>query len=164
LFWKLHPNHTDPVPDLYITGQTFTADGLPFGRLRDRRLVSYEYPTFRWRNDQINLGRIPAAEWAGPGALPGAYRVRIVVYNANGDLTGLDMIGAQAQPQGKQYTLDLTLPTATRGPDEMDEVTFAEVLPDLFVELQLSTEQAEPGQAFAAELYWYAEETPASDF
>lgn len=164
LFWKLHPNHADPIPDLYITGQTFTADGLPFGRLRDRRLVSYEYPTFRWRNDQINLGRIPAAEWAGPGALPGAYRVRIVVYNVNGDLTGLDMIGSQGQPQGKQYTLDLTLPAATRGPDEMDEVTFAEVLPDLFVELQLSTEQAEPGQAFAAELYWYAEETPASDF
>ncbi len=164
LYWRLHPDPAPPLADLHSTGQTFTSDGLPFARLPDSRLVGYEYPTFRWQPDQVNLGRIPAASWAGLGALPGDFRVRIVVYDATGDLTGLDMIGPQGQPQGKQYTLDITLPVATRGPDEMDEVTFAQVLPDLFVELLLSGEQAEPGQAFAAELYWYAEEKPPTDF
>lgn len=164
LFWKLHPDLPVPLADLHITGQTFTDDGLPFARLQDRRLAGYDYPSFRWRPDQINLGRIPAAEWAGPGALPGPYRIRIVVYDANGDLTGLDMIGSAGQPQGKQYTLDVSLPAATKGPDQMDEVTFAQVIPDLFVELQLSAEQAEPGQVFAAELHWYAEDTPEDDF
>lgn len=164
LFWKLHPDRTQPVPDLYFTGQTFTGDGLPFARLPDARLVGYEYPTFRWREDQINLGRIPAAQWVGPGALPGSYQVRIVVYDVNGDLTGLDMIGPQGQPQGRQHTLDLTLPVAVKGPDEMNEVTFAEIIPDLFVELSLSTEQSEQGQPFAAQLHWYAEEKPPADY
>jgi hypothetical protein len=164
LYWKLHPNHPSPMPDLHLTGQSFTADGLPFERIADRRLVGYAHPTFRWHEGQINLGRIPAGEWTGPGALPGSYRVRLVVYDVNGDMTGLDVIGPQDQPLGKQFTLDLDLPVATKGPDMMDPVTFAQIIPDLFMQLSLSTEQAEPGQAFAAELNWYAEEKPPSDY
>ncbi|HXF62538.1 MAG TPA: hypothetical protein VNK95_13035, partial [Caldilineaceae bacterium] len=164
LYWRMHPDVNGELPDLHLTGQTFTADGLPFERIADRRLAAYAYPTFRWRKDQINLGRIRASEWAGSGALPAPYRVRLVVYDANGDMTGLDVLGSQGQPLGKQLTLDLTLPVATRGPDQMDPVTFAQILPDLFMELLLSAEQAEPGQAFAAELHWYAEEKPPDDY
>jgi 4-amino-4-deoxy-L-arabinose transferase-like glycosyltransferase len=164
LFWQLHPDHPTPMPDLHITGQAFTADGLPIARISDRRLAAYAYPTFRWREGQVNLGRIPAADWAGDGALPGPYRVRLVVYDANGDLTGLDMVGEQGQPLGKHATLDIDLPAPTKGPDEMDPVTFAQLIPDLFAELSLATEQAEPGQAFAAELHWYAEEKPPADY
>ena len=164
LFWRLHPDHDGPIPDLSITGETFTGDGLPFQRLRDRRPVGYEYPVFRWRASQVNLGHIPAEEWAGPGALPGQYRIRLGVYDSTGDLTGLDVMGPEGQPLGKFATLDLDLPVAVHGPDEMDPVTFAEVIPDLFLQLQLSTEQAEPGQAFGAELHWYAEERPVDDY
>ena len=60
------------------------------------------------------------------------------VYDANGDLTGLDVMGPEGQPLGKFATLDLDLPVAVHGPDEMDPVTFAEVIPDLFLQLQLS--------------------------
>ena len=163
LFWQLHPERSSPISDLNITGQTFTGDQ-PFQRIEDRRPVGYEYPTFRWRPGQINVGRIPAAEWVGAGALPGRYRVRLGVYDNQGDLTGLDVIGEQGQPLGKYILFDLDLPVATRGPDLMDPVTFAQIIPDLFLELVVSAEQAEPGQAFPMELHWYAEERPPDDY
>jgi 4-amino-4-deoxy-L-arabinose transferase-like glycosyltransferase len=164
LFWRLHPDHAGTIPDLAITGETFTAEGLPFHRLRDERPVGYAYPVFRWRPEQINLGHVAAADWAGAGALPGVYRIRLGVYDAAGDLTGLDVIGPAGQPLGKFAALDVELPVATRGPDEMDPNAFAQIITDLFLELQLSAEQAEPGQAFAVELHWYAEERPPADY
>jgi hypothetical protein len=164
LFWQLHEQHMQPAPDLHISGHTFTADGMPFARVTDRRPAGYEYPSFRWRGNQVTLGRIPAAEWAGDGALPETYRMRLGVYDVNGELTGLDVIGPQGQPLGKHVTLDLDLPRPTRGPDVVDKVTFAQLITDLYVEVALSTEQAEPGQAFGVEIHWYAEEKPPGDY
>jgi mannosyltransferase len=163
LYWQLHPQHPTPMPDLQIVGETFTGEGFPFARISDRRPVGYDYPSFRWREDQINLGRIPATEWAGPGALAGHYRVRLGVYDTQGDLSGLDMIGSQGQPVGRQATLDLDLPVAAKGPDTMDSLTFVQVIPDLFMHVTVLADQAEPGQAFAANFEWYAEDNPEID-
>ncbi len=102
LYWQLHPDHPTPMPDLQIVGETFTEDGLPFSTIRDRRPVGYAYPTGRWQPDEINLGRIPAVEWAGPGALAGPYLVRLSVYDTEGDLAGLDMLGSEGQPVGRR--------------------------------------------------------------
>ena len=60
--------------------------------------------------------------------------------------------------------MDLTLPQPTVGPDYVNEVTFAELIQDLFVELTLTGEQAEPGQLLGMELRWYAEERPMDDY
>lgn len=46
LFWRLTQPQT-PLPDLYLTGEPRTADGLLFSRLGDRRLAAYDFPTFR---------------------------------------------------------------------------------------------------------------------
>ena len=164
LFWQIHPDHSDPMPDLHIAGETVTTDGLPVNRLQDRRLASYEYPTFRWRVDQITLGRVFSEDWVGASALPNDYRMRLSVYDAEGDLTGLDVIGPEGQPLGKHITLDLTLPVATEGPDYVNEVTFAQLITDLFAEFDLAAEQAEPGQLVQAEIRWYAEEKPPGDY
>ncbi len=162
LYWQLHPEHPAPMPDLQIVGETFAGDGL-FARISDRRPVGYAYPSSRWRANQVNLGRIPATEWAGPGALAGHYRVRLSVYESNGDLTGLDMIGSQGQPVGRMATLDLNLRVAAEGPDEMDPATFVEVMPDLFMKPHVLAGQAEPGQAFMVDFNWYAEDNPEDD-
>jgi hypothetical protein len=165
LYWQLHPEHPTPMPDLQIVGETFTGDGIPFHRIDDRRPVGYDYPPLRWTNDQINVGRIPAAEWAGAGALAGHYRVRLSVYDTNGDLSGLDIIGSQGQPAGALTTLDVDLPVAVTGPD-IDPVpdTFVQLFPDIFMQVGLLANQAEPGQAFAAEFNWYAERDVKVDF
>jgi mannosyltransferase len=163
LYWQAHPDRSDPIPDLQIVGETFTRDGLPFARISDRRPVGYAYPPARWQPGEVNLGRIPAAEWAGPGALAGNYRVRLTVYDPNGDLTGVDMIGDQGQPVGRQAMLNLDLPVAAKGPDVMDPNTFAQVLPDLFMQVTPLDTTAEPGQAFGLEVQWYAEERPTQD-
>ncbi|MFN2200701.1 MAG: glycosyltransferase family 39 protein [Caldilineaceae bacterium] len=164
LFWQVHPDHEGPIPDLHITGNTTTADGLPMYRLRDRRPASYEYPAFRWAPEQITLGRVLAEDWAGPGALPGDYRLKLGVYDAQGDLTGLDVIGDEGRPLGKSITLDLNLRQPTEGPDIVNKVTFAQIIPDLFTEILLSAEKAEPGELIPAEMHWYAEEKPPGDY
>ena len=158
LYWQLHPQHPTPLPDLQIVGDTFTGDGLPFARISDRRPVGYDHPPLRWHEDQINVGRIPAAEWAGEGAMAGHYRVRLSVYDTAGDLSGVDIIGSQGQPAGAQTTLDLDLPIAVTGPD-IDPVAenFIELIPNMFMQVALLANQAEPGQAFSAQFEWYAE-------
>src|SRR5690606_17904399 len=102
LYWQLHPDHTDPLPDLNIVAETFTSDGLLMARMSDRRPAGYEFPSFRWRGNQVLVGRIPPVDWLGPGAMPGSYRVRLSLYDVNGDLSGLDIIGARGQPVGRQ--------------------------------------------------------------
>lgn len=164
LYWKLHPDHPTPMPDLQIVGDTFTEDGLPFARISDRRPVGYDYPPLRWKEGQTNVGRIPAAEWAGAGALAGHYRVRLSVYETTGDLSGVDIIGTQGQPVGAQATLDVDLPIAVEGPD-IDPVAlnYVELLPNMFMQVALLANQAEPGQAFAAGFDWYAERDLTQD-
>ncbi len=164
LVWQLNPNHSNPVPDLYVTGQIYTQDGLPFSHFEDRRLANYEFPTFRWRQDQITVGRIPASEWTNLVALPGTYRLRLGVYDVNGDLSGLDVIGKQGQPLGRNVMLDLPLSKPTKGPDIVDKVTFAQIIKDLYVEISLPTEQAEPGELVGSEIHWYAEEKVPGDY
>lgn len=164
LFWQLHPDHADPMPDLYVTGQSYAATGMELNRLQDRRLATYEYPSFRWRPDQITLGRIPAADWAGPGALPGEYQVRLGVYDIDGDLRGLDVMSPHHQPVGKHITLNLTLPTATKGPDTDDKSAFVEMIPDFFAQISVGAQEAEPGQQIPTEIHWYAEEKPPGDY
>ncbi len=90
--------------------------------------------------------------------------MRISVYDAEGDLTGLDVIGPEGQPLGKHITLELALPTATKGPDLSNKITSAQLIPDLFAELSLAAEQAEPGQTVQTQLVWYAEEKPPGDY
>jgi hypothetical protein len=146
------------MPDLQIVGDTYTGEGLLFARISDRRPVGYDYPPQRWSSEQTNVGRIPAAEWAGPGALAGHYRVRLSLYDTLGDLSGVDIIGAQGQPVGAHAILDLDLPIAVEGPD-IDPVAanFIELIPNMFMQIGLLANQVEPGQAFAAQFEWYAE-------
>jgi hypothetical protein len=91
--------------------------------------------------------------------------VRLSVYDINGDLSGVDIIGSQGQPAGALTTLDLDLPIAVTGPD-IDPVppTFAQLITDVFMQVALLANQAEPGQAFAAAFNWYAERDVKSDF
>jgi hypothetical protein len=104
------------------------------------------------------VGRIPAAEWVGRGALAGPYRVRLSVYETTGDLTSVDIIGSQGQPVGAQAILDLRLPVAIEGPD-IDPIAenYVELIKDMFMKVELVANQVEPGQAFAAQFNWYAE-------
>ena len=56
------------------------------------------------------------------------------VYEMSEDLNGVDIIGPEGQPLGKQITMDLTLHRPTVGPDYVNEATSAELIVDLFVE------------------------------
>jgi hypothetical protein len=91
--------------DLKVTGELVDAAGHGWGRLPDRRLAAYEYPTFRWRPGQVVLGRYALP--ADPGTPPGEYRLRLSVYPEGGSpLEVLDVSGA---PQGRSASCSLCL-------------------------------------------------------
>ena len=164
LFWQVNPNHAEPMPDLHITGTTFTADGLPFMRLPDRRRPVMNFRPFAGRAAKSSWGAFRRPIGSARELCLGLYPLRLGVYDVNGDLTGIDVIGPKGQPLGKSVTLTIPLRRPVKGPDVVDKVTYAQIIPDLFTEVSLSTEQAEPGQLFGAEIHWYAEEKMKGDY
>ncbi|MEM7536668.1 MAG: glycosyltransferase family 39 protein [Chloroflexota bacterium] len=129
LFWQRHPNTSQLDADLHMMGYVYNGDGLLYHDVQDQRPTSYEYPSFRWQSEQVIIGRIPAIEWAGPGALPGTYRFNIGVYDPDQDITGLDIFDEQQNRLGKQTPLEIKLPTPVRGdiPEDMLAVMAEEI-------------------------------------
>jgi len=89
LFWSL-PQSTDA--DYHFALEILDENGVSLRRVNDRRLAGYNYPTFRWQPDGVNMGRIPIEEWLGFSltdfeegiASPVAdYQLRLRVYDVN---------------------------------------------------------------------------------
>jgi hypothetical protein len=90
LYWQAQIPLTE---DLKVTGELVDTAGHVWGRLPDRRLAAYEYPTFRWPPGQVVLGRYALP--ADPGTPPGEYILRLSVYPEGGPpLEILDPSGA----------------------------------------------------------------------
>ncbi len=144
--------------DLKVAGELLDAAGHVWGRLPDRRLSAYEYPTFRWRPGQVTLGRYKLP--ADPGTPPGEYRLRLRVYPEGGPpLEVLDVSGA---PQGlSTFLTPIRVPRLVRGVSS-ETLEFARPLampmaPGLIL-LGVGDvpEEIIPGDAFTLETWWQA--------
>ncbi|MCL4836186.1 MAG: hypothetical protein KJZ86_27350, partial [Caldilineaceae bacterium] len=155
LFWRLLQPGL-PLPDLYLTGETRTADGLLFSRMGDRRLAAYDFPTFRWQVGQIVAGRVAVNEWIGAGAPPGNYHLRLGVYAAGGDAAGLDLLGANSEPLGKRVTVEISLPYPIPLTPDEDPTTWHPIVDGLFARPILVNNRAAPGESFLLQVLWYA--------
>lgn len=82
LFWRKQ-NDQAQADDYRMKMEVFDASGQLIARPPDRRLAGYNYPTFRWRNGEVVMGRIPAVAWLGSEPQAGRYTVRLAVYDAN---------------------------------------------------------------------------------
>lgn len=161
LFWE--SMQLGPLPDLYLTGETRTATGLPYAELGDRRLSVYNYPTFRWQPNQVTVSRIPALQWAGPAAMPGNYTVSLGVYDPVGDPAGLDLMGNQGTPSGKRAFLAVTLPAPTLPPPGLNPTGWPLVASGVQAQVRLQSATVEPGQRLDFEILWYVQnEIPGS--
>lgn len=88
LFWSL-PAAT--VSDYMVSIEVLDGAGMLLQRVPDRRLAGYNYPTFRWRTGDVNMGRIAVEDWLGHTlaefeegtATPEpVYQLRLRVYDA----------------------------------------------------------------------------------
>ena len=155
LFWRR--TGPDPLPDLRVTGETLTEDGLLYAKLRDRRPAGYLYPAFRWPQGQVTVGRIPPADWVGEGAPAGVYQLQVGLYDPAGDLTGLDVLDQAGNPQGKRATIQLRLPvTIPMEPSGDPSAAWHEIAPGIYVDATLVPKKAPPGATLTLELRWYA--------
>jgi hypothetical protein len=160
LFWELNTQYALRTThyDLHLTAETVTADGLPYAHVADRRLSAYTYPTFRWSPGQVTVGRIPAHAWAGEGAAPGNYQLRLGVYDPLGDPAGFDVLGADGAPQGKRTMVALSLPQPTLAVIGENPFSWDELTPGIFADVALDPRSAEPGQPLRLEIRWWTDQ------
>ena len=95
LFWQRSAGTEATARDLHMSLTTSTLDGQPLGHPADRRLAGYTYPTFRWPEDKIVMGHIPASDWLGDNPQPGTVQLSLRVYD------GEDAC-RQAPPDGRR--------------------------------------------------------------
>jgi hypothetical protein len=141
--------------DLHLSGETLNAGRLLYADIADRRLSAYAYPFFRWQPGQVTVGRIPAREWAGAGAAPGNYQVRLGVYDPAGDPAGLDLLDANGDPLGKWAALEVTLTEPTTTIIGENPFSWDQVAPGLYADVILSTREVEPGQPVSLSIGWW---------
>ncbi len=168
LMWQAHPGVESQLPDLYVTGETNTDDGLLMQQLTDQRLAGYEYPAFRWQPNQINVGRIPADDWIGAGALPNDYSLTLRVYardeGGEGAMQLVQIMNPAGQPMNDQAEFEFTLEQPSEGPDEMSFDTYVELAQEFFAELTAAGTEVVQGELVPVEMHWYGEEKPIDDY
>lgn len=98
LYWQAL---TPLAEDFKVAGELVDAAGHVWGRLSDRRLADYDFPTFRWRPGQVALGRYVLP--TDGGAPPGQYQLRLRVYVDGGPT--LEVLDAAGAPQGQAIFL-----------------------------------------------------------
>lgn len=162
LFWQQGSALPAPAPDLHLNLRTLTGAGLLYADPADRRPADYNLPVMRWQPGQVVMGRIPAATWAGAGALPGLYQVQLGVYNPAGAPDGLDLRDPAGNPVGKFVMLDVTLAQATRSDALAGAEDDTEILDGIRLAFPSDPIAAEPGQAVPVTFHWFLEKKLAA--
>jgi mannosyltransferase len=160
VYWQALTSLTE---DLKVVGELVDAAGHVWGRLTDRRLADYEFPTFRWRPGQVVLGRYGLP--ADGGAPPGEYQLRLRVYVDGGPT--LDVLDAAGAPQGQAIFLApvrvSALVPATDIPAAL--IRLDRTLPPGLSLLDVGELPASalPGDALTLEVWWRADRSLPPD-
>jgi 4-amino-4-deoxy-L-arabinose transferase-like glycosyltransferase len=157
LFWRLGKAPSTPLPDLHVHLQTATAAGFAYAFPTDRRPAAYDFPVMRWQPEQTVMGRIPAADWAGAGALPGQYKVQLGVYAPAGDPAGLDLLDGSGNQLGKAVTLAVGLPQTTPAEPPAGAIDDTEIITGVRLAFPFDAVAAEPGQDAPLRVDWFLE-------
>ncbi|MCB9148698.1 MAG: glycosyltransferase family 39 protein [Caldilineaceae bacterium] len=151
LFWRLPPAVNAIAADLHMVGTLETAAGVAYARLADRRLAGYDFPTFRWQPEQIEVSQMVAADWLGFDGLPGSYQLRLGVYAADGDPAGLDLLDAAGAPLGKRALLDVAV---AQLPPLAYELPRQSIPIPVSASATLDKDTLEPGQPVDVAITW----------
>lgn len=157
LFWQLGSAPPTPLPDLQINLRTETAAGFFYADPADRRPAAYDFPVMRWQPGQTVMGRIPAADWAGAGALPGQYNVQLGVYDPAGDAAGLDLLDQASNQLGKFVTLAVDLAETTPAEPPAGAIDDTEIITGVRLAFGIDAIAAEPGESAPLRLDWFLE-------
>lgn len=158
--------------DLKLAAEIVDSQGQVWGRVADRRLAVYDFPTMRWQPGAPVFAIVPLPLWLG--APPGAYDLRLRVY-AEGQTTALEAFDAAGRSQGSSVRLTgLHAPAlATQGPAGPSAPADAVALPaPVRLAPDLSLRRAwvapaavEPGAPLKLALWWQVGAAqPAADY
>jgi uncharacterized membrane protein len=158
--------------DLKLAAEIVDDQGQVWGRVADRRLAVYDFPTVRWRPGAPVFAIMPLPLW--PGAPPGVYDLRLRVY-AEGQTTALEAFDAAGRAQGSDVRLTgLYAPAlVTQGPagplapaDAVALPAPVRLAPDLSLgRAWVAPAAVEPGAPLTLALWWQVGAAPpAADY
>jgi hypothetical protein len=163
LFWRSRaPLQADYKLTAALVGRTA---GEAWNEPTDRRLAGYDYPTFRWPQGTLVLGKLPLD--ASLGTPPGEYRLRMSVYDA---ATGqaLDVLDSAGAPQGQWAWLDPVSVdrVVVEGPGQPPAAEGeTRVAPSILLQdLQVNTDKVEPGESLLVDAWWLLEQPQTTDY
>ena len=147
--------------DLKLAAEIVDDQGQVWGRVADRRLAVYDFPTMRWQPGAPVFAIMPLPLW--PGAPPGIYDLRLRVY-AEGQTTALEAFDAAGRAQGSDVRLTgLYAPAlVTQGPagplapaDAVALPAPVRLAPDLSLgRAWVAPAAVEPGARLTLALWW----------
>ncbi len=162
LFWKA----LQLTPDDYnVAIRIVDANGTFWGKI-DRRPAGFNYPTMRWKQNEIVAGDYVAELL--PGTPAGEYFATVTLFTKQNE-TGLDVLAPNGAPLGKSVKVGpLKILPAQKQPQFVDlkiqHGLSAPLAPFTLLGYQIGAEKSSTGDSVPLTLFWRADEKPNADY
>jgi 4-amino-4-deoxy-L-arabinose transferase-like glycosyltransferase len=162
LYWQA----AQPTPDDYnVALRIVDENGTFWGKL-DRRPAGLNYPTQRWKANEVIAGDYTAELL--PGTPAGDYYATVTLFTKQNE-TGLDVLAPNGAPLGKSVKVGpIQILPAQKQPQLLDlniqHVLSTPLAPFTLLGFTLGIEKSSTGESIPLTLYWRADEKPKSDY
>lgn len=162
LYWQA----LQPTPDDYSVALRIVDDKGTFWGKLDRRPSGENYPTQRWKQNEIVAGNYVAD--LVPGTPAGDYFVNVTMFTKQNE-TGLDVLAPNGAPLGKSVKVGpIQILPAQKQPALLDlkiqHSLSAPAAPFTLLGYQIGAEKSSTGDSVPLSLYWRADTKPSADY
>lgn len=162
LYWQ----DLQPTPDDYnVAIRIVDANGTFWGKV-DRRPSGENYPTQRWKQNEIVAGEYVADLL--PGTPAGDYFATVTMFTKQNE-TGLDVLAPNGAPLGKSVKVGPIHILPAQKPPQMIDLKIQHSLstsvpPFTLLGYQIGAEKSSTGESVPVTLYWRADSKPPADY
>lgn len=162
LYWQ----DLQPTPDDYNVALRIVDDKGTFWGKLDRRPAGENYPTQRWKQNEIVAGNYVADLL--PGTPAGDYFVNVTMFTKQNE-TGLDVLAPNGAPLGKSVKVGpIKILPAQKQPPLLDlkiqHSLSTPAAPFTLLGYQIGAEKSSTGDSVPLSLYWRADTKPGADY
>lgn len=162
LYWQARQQ----TPDDYNVALRIVDDKGTFWGKLDRRPSGENYPTQRWKQNEIVAGNYVADLL--PGTPAGEYYATVTMFTKQNE-TGLDVLAPNGAPLGKSVKVGpIKILPAQKQPQVIDlkiqHSLSTPAAPFTLLGYQIGAEKSSTGDSVPLTLYWRADSKPAADY
>lgn len=162
LFWQAAATTPD---DYNVAIRIVDENGTFWGKV-DRRPAGFNYPTQRWKQDEILAGDYSALLL--PGTPAGDYYAMVTMFTRQNE-TGLDVLAPNGAPLGKSVKVGpIKILPAQKQPPLVDlkiqHSLSTPLAPFTLLGYQIGAEKSSTGESFPLTLFWRADRIPDDNY